>query len=63
MKEVKEIKVVAFHKGGKNVRNRDEANFVTLRNGDDFLILPKHGYDLSRDPKPVKRWHELPETV
>lgn len=46
--------VVAYHRGLKKVNLKSEANFVTMRDGNNYLCLPK---------KLVKVWDELPERV
>jgi len=53
VKNVKEIKVHSFLKGGKKVINKDEANFVKLITSDGFLTLRKDHIN----------WEDLPEIV
>lgn len=56
MKNIKDIRPVAFHFGEKKVSNKQDANFVKLLTKDGFLILPKKSMT-------EKKWEQLPETV
>jgi hypothetical protein len=54
VKKQTNLKPIAFHRGAQTVKNKNEANFVTFRGEDGFLVLPKDK---------VKNWELLPETV
>ena len=58
MKQVPEIRIVAYHKGSRKVTYKDEANFVKLevRTGKEreLLILHKKSYN---------NWDKLPMIV
>jgi hypothetical protein len=58
-------KVVAYYFDNKQVMLKDKANMAMIETIKgkmvDYTIMPKKGYDGSRDIcKPVKSWEELP---